>query len=157
MTARKPKYCLQCDDGTELELKIKDVTVRAHDVTCVVPEVAGWHCPKCGEIEFVDRDSSERHMEALNAVWEAARAAESAPLRAIRKKLGLKQAEAGRLFGDVASAFAEYERGKARPHKSIVLLLKLLDRHPELLKELASFAVRPAEQGQPIGKSMIEH
>jgi len=41
MSARKPKYCLQCDDGTELELKIKDVTVRANGVTRVVPDVAG--------------------------------------------------------------------------------------------------------------------
>ena len=137
MSARKPKYCLQCDDGTALELKIKDVTVQANGVTRVVPEVAGWHCPKCGEIEFVDQDSSERHMAAMNSVWEGARAGESVSLRAIRKKLGLKQAEAGRLFGGGVSAFSDYERGKTQPHKSTVLLLKLLDRHPELLKELA--------------------
>ena len=137
MSARKPKYCLQCDDGTELELKIKDVTVQANGVNRVVPEVAGWHCPKCGEIEFVDQDSSERHMAAMNSVWEGARAGESVSLRSIRKKLGLKQAEAGRLFGGGVSAFSDYERGKTQPHKSTVLLLKLLDRHPELLKELA--------------------
>lgn len=136
MTVRKPKYCLQCDDGTELELKIKDVTVKALEVTSEVPEVAGWHCPKCGEIEFVDQDSSERHMEALNAAWAEVRAAESVPLRAIRKKLGLNQAEAGRLFGGGVSAFSDYERGKTQPHKSTVLLLKLLDKHPELLLEI---------------------
>jgi HTH-type transcriptional regulator/antitoxin MqsA len=136
MAARKPKYCLQCDDGTEFELKIKDVTVQANDVTRVVPEVAGWHCPKCGEIEFVDQDSSQRHMEALNAAWVEARATESLPLRAIRKKLGLRQADAGRLFGGGVSAFSDYERGKTQPHKSTVLLLKLLDKHPELLAEI---------------------
>ena len=136
MSARKPKYCLQCDDGTKLELGIKDVVVRAGALSRVVAEVAGWHCPKCGEVEFVDKDSSERHMEALNAVWTEARATESVPLRAIRKKLGLKQAEAGRLFGGGASAFSDYERGKTQPHKSTVLLLKLLDKHPELLEEI---------------------
>lgn len=137
MSARKPKYCLQCDDGTLLELAVKDVTVAAKGVTRVVTDVAGWHCPVCGEIEFVDPESSERHMEALKSVWEEARASESIPLRAIRKKLGLKQAEAGRLFGGGVSAFSEYERGKTQPHKSTVLLLKLLDKHPELLKEIA--------------------
>jgi len=136
MGVRKPKYCLQCDDGTALELKIKDVTVRAQDVVRVVPEVAGWHCPKCGEVEFVDQDGSERHMAAMNAIWEDVRAKESVSLREIRKKLGLKQAEAGRLFGGGVSAFSDYERGKRQPHKSTVLLLKLLGRHPELLKEL---------------------
>ncbi len=74
--------------------------------------------------------------------WEALRKgvdkrrAES--FRAIRRKLGLKQAEAGRLFGGGVSAFSEYERGKTQPHKSTVLLLQLLDKHPELLKELSS-------------------
>ncbi|MDR3213625.1 MAG: hypothetical protein LBT71_06905 [Azoarcus sp.] len=29
---RKPKYCLQCDDGTEMELAVKDVTVKARDI-----------------------------------------------------------------------------------------------------------------------------
>lgn len=138
MSARKPKFCLQCDDGTEMELKIKDVTVQAQGIARVVPEVAGWHCPKCGEVEFVDQDGSERHMAAMNAVWEEARVEESVPLRAIRKKLGLKQADAGRLFGGGVSAFSDYERGKRQPHKSTVLLLRLLDRHPELLREIAN-------------------
>ncbi|MCL2661300.1 MAG: type II toxin-antitoxin system MqsA family antitoxin [Acidobacteriaceae bacterium] len=140
MRARKPKYCLQCDDGTELELAIRDVTVRAHNVTRVVPEIAGWHCLKCGEIEFVERDSSERHMAALNAAWEEARAEEAVPLRSIRKRLGLTQAEAGQLFGGGVSAFSGYERGKTQPHKSTVLLLRLLNNHPELLNEVRSHA-----------------
>ncbi|MDP2751457.1 MAG: type II toxin-antitoxin system MqsA family antitoxin [Rhodocyclaceae bacterium] len=142
MSVRKPRYCLQCDDGTELKLKIQDMTVQANGITRVVPEVAGWHCPQCGEVEFVDQDGSERHMAAMNAVWEEASAGESGSLRAIRKKLGLKQAEAGRLFGGGVSAFSDYERGKTQPHKSTVLLLKLLDRHPDLLKELAPALVR---------------
>ena len=29
-----------------------------------------------------------------------------------------------------------YERGKTQPHKSTVLLFKLLDKHPDLLAEL---------------------
>jgi len=48
----------------------------------------------------------------MNSVWEEARAGESVSLRAIRKKLGMKQAEAGHLFGGEVSAFADYERGK---------------------------------------------
>jgi Antitoxin component of bacterial toxin-antitoxin system, MqsA len=51
-------------------------------------------------------------------------------------ELGLRQAEAGQLFGGGASAFSGYERGKTQPHKSTVLLLKLLDRPPNLLSEL---------------------
>jgi HTH-type transcriptional regulator/antitoxin MqsA len=57
-------------------------------------------------------------------------------MRNTRKKLKLTQADAGRLFGGGASAFSEYERGKTQPHKSTVLLLRLLNRHPELMAEL---------------------
>ena len=54
-----------------------------------------------------------------------------------KKKLGLNQAQAGQLFGGGATAFSDYDRGKTQPHKSTLLLLKLLDRHPDLLEELA--------------------
>lgn len=130
------KYCLQCDDGTELVLTTKNVTVAAKGITRAVPDVYGWHCPECGEVEFVDQESSRRHMDALDAVWKEAREREAFEVRAIRKKLGLKQSDAARIFGGGINAFSEYERGKTQPHKSTVLLLRLLDRHPDLLDEL---------------------
>jgi YgiT-type zinc finger domain-containing protein len=55
-----------------LELKVKDVTVTVAGVSRVVPDVLGWHCPKCGEIEFVDVDSSERISIALRSAREEA-------------------------------------------------------------------------------------
>ncbi|MDR2195386.1 MAG: type II toxin-antitoxin system MqsA family antitoxin, partial [Gallionellaceae bacterium] len=92
----------------------------------------------CGEIEFAqDDDSALRYGDALDAASAKADERRAQALRATRKKLKLTQAEAGRLFGGGASAFSEYERGKTQPHKSTVLLLRLLDRHPELLNELA--------------------
>lgn len=137
---RNPRYCLQCDDGTVLELGVRDVTIHADTVTRVVSEIAGWHCPQCGEIEFIDHDSSERMDEALREAWEEARKGEAVGIRAIRKKLGLKQAEAGQLLGGGVSAFSDYERGKRQPHKAVMLLLQILNRHPELLKEVRAAA-----------------
>ncbi|WP_083091550.1 type II TA system antitoxin MqsA family protein [Acidithiobacillus ferrivorans] len=57
-------------------------------------------------------------------------------MRAARKRLHLSQRDAGLLFGGGASAFSEYERGKTQPHKSTVLLLSLLEKHPELIGEI---------------------
>ena len=54
-------------------------------------------------------------------------------LRSIRRRLGLKQAEAAALFGVGVNAFSEYERGVREPSKSTVVPLRLLDRHPGLL------------------------
>jgi HTH-type transcriptional regulator/antitoxin MqsA len=34
------------------------------------------------------------------------------------------------------NAFSRYETGKSKPSVALVKLLKVLDRHPELLKEV---------------------
>ena len=68
----------------------------------------------------------------------AARAAEQSEIRRIRRKLGLSQAMAAKLTGGGHNAFSRYERGEATPLPAVMNLLRLLDRHPELLKELTS-------------------
>lgn len=35
-----------------------------------------------------------------------------------------------------AEIHSKFERGKTQPHKSTVLLFRLLDKHPDLLAEL---------------------
>ncbi len=129
-------YCLQCDDGTELIKKNQDVTVTYHGKAAVVSDVEGWHCPVCGECEFVNEADSRRHMDTLNYLVATVKAEERQFIRNVRKKLGLKQAEAGKLFGGGINAFSEYEHGITQPHKSTVALLRLLDSHPELLNEV---------------------
>lgn len=129
------RYCPQCDDGTLLEHGSKNKVITIDDLSVTVPAVSGWHCPACGECEFDDGEG-KRYSAALAALRAQANAKRQAELRAIRKKLGLRQADAGKLFGGGVSAFSDYERGKTQPHKSTVLLLKLLDKHPELLDEL---------------------
>ncbi len=135
---RDPAFCLQCDDGTLLVNQTRDVTITIDKLSTLVPAVQGWHCPVCGEIEFTDPASSARYSAALATLRHAADKQRADSVRSIRKKLGLRQAEAGRLFGGGVSAFSDYERGKTQPHKSTVLLLKILNKHPELLDEVRS-------------------
>jgi HTH-type transcriptional regulator/antitoxin MqsA len=61
-------HCLQCDDGTELIYKKHPLTVHYHEYTAEVADVAGWHCPVCGECEFADKADSRRYMDRLNAL-----------------------------------------------------------------------------------------
>ncbi|CAK0763885.1 HTH-type transcriptional regulator / antitoxin MqsA [Gammaproteobacteria bacterium] len=131
------RFCLQCDDGTLLEHDTKDLIITLEGLSVTVPALSGWHCPSCGDCEFDDGEG-KRYSEALEALRKTVDKRRATELRGIRKKLGLKQTEAGRLFGGGASAFSEYEHGKTQPHKSTVLLLRLLDKHPELLKELVT-------------------
>ena len=53
-----------------------------------------------------------------------------------RKKLALDQREAAEIFGGGANAFSRYENGKTKPPLALVKLLKVLDRHPDLLAEI---------------------
>ncbi len=54
----------------------------------------------------------------------------------VREKLALDQREAAALFGGGVNAFSRYENGKTKPPLALVKLLKVLDRHPELLDEV---------------------
>jgi len=138
---RTPHYCLQCDDGTVMEYGTRDVHQTLDGEPFHVPQVEGWHCPVCGEIEFaLHSNGAIRFSQALRAARGRLNARRSQELRRIRRSLKLTQAEAGRLLGGGVSAFSAYEHGKTQPHKSTVLLLRLLKRHPQLLEEVRQLA-----------------
>jgi HTH-type transcriptional regulator / antitoxin MqsA len=61
---------------------------------------------------------------------------QQAEIRRIRKKLGLTQVEAGQLVGVGKLAFSRYERGESPVPGPLVKLLRLVDRHPELVAEM---------------------
>lgn len=54
----------------------------------------------------------------------------------VRKKLHLDKKEAATLFGGGKNAFTRYESGKTKPPLSLIKLLKVLDKHPDLLSEV---------------------
>ncbi len=103
---------------------------RGHLVT--IAAVDGWHCPTCGGVEFASKAFFARAQSEQQAIIRS----DAERVRQWRKRLGLTQKRAADLFGGGINAFSEYERGKTQPSKSTVLLLKLLDKHPELLTEI---------------------
>ncbi|MGH8190998.1 MAG: type II toxin-antitoxin system MqsA family antitoxin [Rhodanobacteraceae bacterium] len=128
-------YCLQCDDGTKLVHKRRDLRVQVKNRQTTVKGVLGWHCPVCGEVEF-DPGEGQRYSATLEALADAVAAEDAATLRAIRLRLGLTQKAAAELTGGGHNAFSRYERGEARPLPAVINLFRALDKHPELLAEL---------------------
>lgn len=57
-------------------------------------------------------------------------------IRRVRQKLNLSQREAGGILKVGENAFDKYERGLVVPSGPTSQLLRLLDRHPELIEEL---------------------
>jgi HTH-type transcriptional regulator / antitoxin MqsA len=103
----------------------------------VLPGVSGEFCPSCDE-SFLGQAESRRTMDLMLAFNKRVNAAMADPefIASVRKKLNLGQREAAELFGGGVDAFSRYENGKTKPSIALVKLLKLLDRHPELLSEL---------------------
>ncbi len=76
-----------------------------------------------------------REMQAFNRQVNAA-IVDPTLIANVRKKLNLGQKEAADIFGGGINAFSRYENGKTKPPLALVKLLKVLDRHPDLLNEV---------------------
>jgi len=100
-------------------------------------KIAGDFCPACGE-SIHGAEDSERVMREMQAFARQVNAAivDPAFIVKVRKKLALDQREAAEMFGGGVNAFSRYENGKTRPPLALVKLLKVLDRHPDLLEEI---------------------
>jgi HTH-type transcriptional regulator/antitoxin MqsA len=105
--------------------------------TTVISAVTGDFCPACAE-SILDASETDRVMREMSAFSKQVNAAIVDPnfIASVRKKLDLDQREAAELFGGGVNAFSRYENGKTKPPLALVKLLKLLDRHPDLLNEI---------------------
>lgn len=131
----KSQACANC--GATGMKRFAGETLRvAHKGSSIeVKGLSGWRCGFCEEMEF-DPKSTKRYGAAGDKLVLQARAAERSEIRRIRRKLGLSQTSAAKLTGGGHNAFSRYERGEAAPMPAVVNLFRLLDKHPDLLKEL---------------------
>jgi HTH-type transcriptional regulator / antitoxin MqsA len=130
------RKCLNCDNRAAMTRFGNESFVVEHGgVMTKVDDLSGWRCGSCGEIEF-DARSAKRYAAAGDVLVMQERARQSQEIRRIRRKLGLSQVAAARLTGGGHNAFSRYERGEATPMPAVVKLFRLLDKHPELLKDV---------------------
>ena len=130
------RRCLNCEDRKALmRFDGEPFTVEYAGRRVKVEGLSGWRCGACGEVEF-DAESARRYAAAGDALVLRERARQSKEIRRIRRKLGLSQIAAARLTGGGHNAFSRYERGEVAPLPAVITLLRLLDKHPELLKDI---------------------
>lgn len=128
--------CPACGAG-KLVRDTRDVTYTYKGESTVLPHVTGDFCPACDE-SILDAVESRRAMNLMLAFNKQVNASIVDPdfIAKVRKKLDLDQREAGEIFGGGVNAFSRYENGKTKPPLALVKLLKVLDRHPDLLDEV---------------------
>ena len=123
--------------AAELVADVRDIPYSYRGESTVLEAVRGEFCPACGE-SLTDWQESDRVMKLMNAFNRQVNAAfiDPAYIAGVRRKLRLDQREAAEIFGGGVNAFSRYETGRTKPPLALVKLLKLLDRHPELLEEV---------------------
>lgn len=128
--------CPACG-AAKLVRDTRDLTHTYKGETTTIPEVTGQFCPACDEA-VLDANESARVNAAMLDFNKQVNASIVDPgfIASVRKKLALDQREAAEIFGGGVNAFSRYENGKTKPPLALVKLLRVLDRHPELLGEV---------------------
>ncbi|WP_157267812.1 type II toxin-antitoxin system MqsA family antitoxin [Azohydromonas aeria] len=130
---------MQCPNCGQAALvhDTRDLPYAYKGESTVLPQVTGEFCTACGE-SILDAAESRRTMDLMLAFNKQVNASSVDPefIVRVRRKLQLDQREAAEIFGGGVNAFSRYETGKTKPPLALVKLLKVLDRHPDLLAEV---------------------
>ena len=128
--------CPYCGKA-ELKKGKRDMPYIYKGEQTLIKTVRGDFCPACDEV-VLGNSESERTSELMLKFNKEVNAAYIDPafITQVRKKLQLDQREAAEIFGGGINAFSRYENGKTKPPLALVQLLRVLDRHPELLDEI---------------------
>jgi HTH-type transcriptional regulator/antitoxin MqsA len=134
-TDKLPSSMIEPSTGEMLTRDVRPFTVTYRGESMVI-DLPGYYPQGDGESVHVGDDLAGWDV----ALAELRRRADGIPapddIRRLRKKLKLTQRAAGALFGVGDNAFNKYERGTIQPSGPTVKLMKLLDRHPELVNDL---------------------
>ena len=128
------KKCLSCGGG-QVTRGTKKTAFNYRGKTLVYDQAGDW-CEDCGEVFLSKSDKESTDPLIYNFQAKVDGRLTTSDILRIRRKLDLTQREAGELIGGGPNAFSRYETGKAYPTRGTENFLRLLDNHPELIKEL---------------------
>lgn len=121
--------------GGDLIGEIRPLEIQFKDLSQTV-DMPGDYCIECGE-GILSSDGlkiSDKALAELKA--RHARVFTPEEITEIREALQLNKLEAGRILGGGIRSFQRYEEGSVTVSKPMHNLLKLISKHPDLIKEL---------------------
>lgn len=148
--------CPNCGQA-ELVHDTRDMPYIYKGEATVIEAVTGDYCPACGEVVLEMGESVRTSTVMLE--WNKQVNAEIVDpqfIADVRKKLHLDQREAASIFGGGVNAFSRYETGRTKPPLALVQLFRLLNRRPDLLKEVLDLSEMP-EPSQSKRHSIHSH
>lgn len=130
--------CPVCGNS-EMVIKTVNESLSLEGQSLTLHDMRGEFCESCGEGVW-DETSYHRYIEGQAALVRSVRGNVGSDIRRIRKKLKLTQQDIAKLFGIGKVAFSRYERGETRPPAPLVKLLRIVEKHPDLIDEIQGFS-----------------
>jgi HTH-type transcriptional regulator/antitoxin MqsA len=128
--------CPICEQA-ELVADTRDLPYTYKGVSTTIPAVTGEFCPASGEAILYASESARASALMLKFNRQVnASIVDPEFISRVRKRLDLGQREAAEIFGGGVNAFSRYENGKTKPPLALVKLLRVHERHPDLLEEI---------------------
>lgn len=130
-----PETMVSPENGELLHRGVRPflVTYKSKSVTVQLP---GYYSEASDEGVHVGSDMSVTDAALRQLKEELEGIPSPSTIKRVRKKLKLSQREAGGLLKVGENAFDKYERGLVEPSGPTSQLLRLLDKHPELVEDL---------------------
>lgn len=120
----------------EMVSGIKDIPYTFRGRKTVLKGIHGLYCVHCEE-SIMNKEESDAFMAQVKAFRASVNAETVAPEFIVKVRKALSYPKRGkRNFWGGVNAFSRYEKGNAQPHPSTIKLLRVLDKHPELLNEI---------------------
>jgi HTH-type transcriptional regulator / antitoxin MqsA len=123
------------ETGEKLARGIRRTMVRYGGLSRVV-DLPGWYPAQPDGDGVLEGADMTRLNEALREMKTEV-SLKPAEVRAIRLRLKLSQRKAGEILGGGPRAFQKYESGEVLVSKPMAQLLRLLNRDPRRIRELA--------------------
>lgn len=133
--------CLCCGAEALHHFKDRSYEVGRGSLKRDLQGLSGLECHECGEIEF-DAESAARYSNALDETVIDTQKSIGIYIKNVRNKLNITQKVAvEKISGGGHNAFSRYEKAEVAPAKSLVLVMYLLDKYPDLLNDINDFSM----------------
>jgi putative zinc finger/helix-turn-helix YgiT family protein len=138
--------CPICGTGTAKKVERKGYLARYNGEPVEVASVEAYHCDACGEGFLTPEQSRGMSVAVKNEVRKKLGLLSPERIAAIREKAGLTQAQLEELLGQGPKVVVRWESGKVIQGKAADTVLRLLEREPELVKDLREIEKQRSKQ-----------
>jgi HTH-type transcriptional regulator / antitoxin MqsA len=134
MSRPTTQFCPECGGIMRYERRDDVLTYKTEERT---RKTLAWWCGQCGEAIFAGKAllARDRAFQQLKA--DVDQVLGPAEVAKVRTRLHLSQRRAGEVLGGGPRAFQKYESGKQVVSVPMSHLLRLLNRNPSRLREIA--------------------